>query len=77
MHTMWPSLSHRNPDPVPSTFAFSSSFDAEPLFGFASISRSLMKTTEGEASYSNTGNTLQTQNTKINMIMYIEVPFFG
>lgn len=54
MHTMWPSLSHKNPDPVPSTLAFSSSFAAiclELFLGSVNISRSLMKTTEGEASY--------------------------
>ena len=44
------------PEPVPSTFAFSSSIrltSSEVVLGLLTISRSLIKTTDGEASYNN------------------------
>lgn len=51
--TMWPNLSQMKPEPVPSTFAFSSSNAAiwAEFLGTLVNSRSLMKTTEGEISY--------------------------
>ena len=53
---MWPNLSQMKPEPVPSTFAFSSSIrltSSEVVLGLLTISRSLIKTTDGEASYNN------------------------
>lgn len=44
------------PEPVPSTFAFSSSIrltSSEVVLELLTISRSLIKTTDGEASYNN------------------------
>lgn len=51
--TMWPNVSQMKPEPVPSTFAFSSSTitTSSVLFGLLMISRSLMKTTDGDVSY--------------------------
>ena len=54
MPTMWPNLSQMKPEPVPSTFVFSLSFSMDSLdelVGLFTISRSLMKTTDGEVSY--------------------------
>lgn len=53
---MWPNLSQMKPEPVPSTFAFSSSIrltSSEVVLELLTISRSLIKTTDGEASYNN------------------------
>lgn len=49
------------PEPVPSTFAFSSSMrlmSPEEFLGLLTISRSLMKTTEGDVSYNKSNITL-------------------
>ena len=49
------------PEPVPSTFAFSSSIrltSSKVVLGLLNISSSLMKTTDGEASYNNSKITL-------------------
>lgn len=55
---MWPNLSQMKPEPVPSTFAFSSSsspikFPELSFLGILVNSRSFMKTTEVELSYIN------------------------
>ena len=58
---MWPKLSQMKPEPVPSTFAFSSSIrltSSKVVLGLLNISSSLMKTTDGEASYNNSKITL-------------------
>jgi hypothetical protein len=54
------------PEPVPSTFAFSSSMrlmSPEEFLGLLTISRSLMKTTEGDVSYNKSNITLPVKET--------------